>query len=378
MGEDRERDQQISNGDVGRDSHRGKTETDTKFDVIFFDDSSAVSWAEMNRRGTRKIRQKLSGSIEIDDQIATTWWHSTSRRWRSSQIPRLGINISFRIYVFFALVNSNMAKFLAKRRWKLHTEYTSWSVHNTLFLREHMTAHSVAQVIKVKTFARHAHCPALSLLHNFFVERPVTSVPSCVVLTFGSILKTLCVYHLSCKRSVQQPKRARPLEWVWPNGWLSPKHGIKKRFQCCVDPYSTGTVLHLRAMENTLILHCKTTCCYRTTSPNISITLEAPMTYTPSSNLDWFRVEKCQEREACGVLHSRKSDVRWSAQRSRARPDEAQNCSVQKQLDPEDTPINIPDSHHDFLCPDHVTMIPTSPEGSPNFEAFSSSQKSRS
>ena len=30
---------------------------------------------------------------------------------------RCGINISFRNYVFFALVNSNMAKFLAKRWW---------------------------------------------------------------------------------------------------------------------------------------------------------------------------------------------------------------------------------------------------------------------
>ena len=96
----------------------GKTETDTKFDVILYDDSSAVSWAEMDRRWTRKIRRKLSGSIEIDDQCAATWRHHTSRKWRGMQIPRPGINISFRIFVFFALVNLNMDKFLAKRRWK--------------------------------------------------------------------------------------------------------------------------------------------------------------------------------------------------------------------------------------------------------------------
>ena len=30
-----------------------------------------------------------------------------------------GCSTSFRIYVFFALVNSKMAKFLAKRRWNL-------------------------------------------------------------------------------------------------------------------------------------------------------------------------------------------------------------------------------------------------------------------
>ena len=39
------------------------------------------------------------------------------------------------------------------------------------------------------------------------------------------------------------------------------------------------------------------------------------------------------------------------------------------------TRIDIPDSHHDFLCPNDVTMIPTSPGCLPNSEAFSSSQK---
>ena len=55
MGEDHERDKQIRNGEVVRDSHRrhrreygesrceGKTGRDTKFDVIFYDDPSAES-----------------------------------------------------------------------------------------------------------------------------------------------------------------------------------------------------------------------------------------------------------------------------------------------------------------------------------------------
>ena len=34
-------------------------------------------------------------------------------------------------------------------------------------------------------------------------------------------------------------------------------------------------------VENTLILHCKTRCCYRTTSPSTTITLDAQMTCTP-------------------------------------------------------------------------------------------------
>ena len=45
------------------------------------------------------------------------------------------------------------------------------------------------------------------------------------------------------------------------------------------------------------------------------------------------RRKRLQEREACGVLYGRKSDVRRSAQRSRLRPDESQNCSVLKSLD---------------------------------------------
>ena len=39
-----------------------------------------------------------------------------------------------------------------------------------------------------------------------------------------------------------------------------------------------------------------------------------------------------RKREACGVLHSRESDVCRSAQRCRVRPDESQNCSVQKNI----------------------------------------------
>ena len=37
-------------------------------------------------------------------------------------------------------------------------------------------------------------------------------------------------------------------------------------------------------------------------------------------------------------------------------------------MDTEHTPINVPDSHHNFPCQDDVTMIPTSPEGLPRSE----------
>ena len=44
--------------------------------------------------------------------------------------------------------------------------------------------------------------------------------------------------------------------------------------------------------EHTLVLHCRTTCCYRATSPSTSTTLEAPTTRTRSFNPDWFQVAK--------------------------------------------------------------------------------------
>ena len=65
-------------------------------------------------------------------------------------------------------------------------------------------------------------------------------------------------------------------------------------------------------------------------------------TYTLSSSLDWFRVGKVsRKREACGVLHSRESDVCRSAQRSRVRPDESQNCSVQNSLEIQQNTIYV-------------------------------------
>ena len=79
MGEDRERDKQIHNGDVGRDfgengetRSEGKTETDTNFDVTSSTIPVPYHEQKMDRRRTRKIRQKMSGGIESDDQIAAT------------------------------------------------------------------------------------------------------------------------------------------------------------------------------------------------------------------------------------------------------------------------------------------------------------------
>ena len=68
----------------------------------------------MDRRRTRRVRQGLFRSFQEDNQIASKRSFSTSRR-RRSRIQNLGTDVSFRIYVFPALVNSSMAELLAKK-----------------------------------------------------------------------------------------------------------------------------------------------------------------------------------------------------------------------------------------------------------------------
>ena len=60
------------------------------------------------------MRQEFEVSKK-DDQVASTRSFCTPRR-RSSRIQNLGTDVSFRIYVFSAVVNSNMAEPIAKMR----------------------------------------------------------------------------------------------------------------------------------------------------------------------------------------------------------------------------------------------------------------------
>ena len=97
-------------------------------------------------------------------------------------------------------------------------------------------------------------------------------------------------------------------------------------FQYCVDPYSADTVLYLRAIQghsggNILILHCKTTCCYRATSPSTSTTLEVPTIFTLSFNQDWSRVGemsgkggmRCSSKPwiQCSSINTEKGITTW-------------------------------------------------------------------
>ena len=82
---------------------RGKTKIGPALEV-------AVSYHQ-GRHGTEAV----SKCQEVD-QIASTRSFSTSRTRRSSRIQNLGTDVSFRIRVFSALFNSDMADLLAKRR----------------------------------------------------------------------------------------------------------------------------------------------------------------------------------------------------------------------------------------------------------------------
>ena len=66
--------------------------------------------------------------FEVSKKDDQTRFFSTSRRRRSSRIQNLGTDVSFRIYVFTALVNSSMAELLAKRRRTCGRDFLGKSV----------------------------------------------------------------------------------------------------------------------------------------------------------------------------------------------------------------------------------------------------------
>ena len=94
------------------------------------------------------------------------------------------------------------------------------------------------------------------------------------------------------------------------HGWITcKKEAVLKRnysivwIHTLLIPSCTFEQFKATLERNTLILHSRTTCCYRATSPSTSTTLEAPTIRTRSFNQDWFRVAKT----------SRKGDMRCSS-----------------------------------------------------------------
>ena len=124
--------------------------------------------------------------------------------------------------------------------------------------------------------------------------------------------------------------------WTWLS-YLQKGGRPKKRFQCCVDPFAADTILYLRAVQGhsggehinpTLIAR------QRVTTGRLR-RAHLPRWKLPRYALDhpiWIDsgCQRLQERETCGVLCGRESNVRRSLSRKGLRRDTAQNCSVQK------------------------------------------------
>ena len=79
----------------------------------------------------------------------------------------------------------------------------------------------------------------------------------------------------------------------------------------------------------------------------------------------------CRKSPSASARWSEPGRMAGSAPNTGYEPKLANFCS---NMDPDHTPINIPDSDHNFLYPDDATMIPTSLEGLPNLGASSSSK----
>ena len=126
---------------------------------------------------------------------------------------------------------------------------------------------------------------------------------------------------------------------AWLN-YLQKGGGPKKRFQYCVDPLPDDTILHLRGIQG------------HSGGKHINLTLQENVltpddfaehiyhvgsSYAPDHSI-WIGSgwQRRPERETCGVLYGRETNVHRSLSREGLRRDTAQDCSAQTQL--ENTP----------------------------------------
>ena len=117
--------------------------------------------------------------------------------------------------------------------------YESFSIHRTNSLDSHTRTvisceHHRASSANFQCGHTLAQCSTFIPSRDVFVRRPVSSVPSRFVFAFGSVIKT---FQRPPHPLQEQPKRARSLEWVWPDGCISTKH----RFMSPSSPTSSAT-----------------------------------------------------------------------------------------------------------------------------------------
>ena len=99
---------------------------------------------------------------------------------------------------------------------------------------------------------------------------------------------------------------------------------------------------------------------------------------SPSGSLSRPSASSSSMERSCRKSPS--ESARWSGPGRMADPDpntgyDPKLSNFFSYMDPEHTPINIPDIHQNFLCPDEATVIHTSPECLPNSGVSSSSKQ---
>ena len=135
-------------------------------------------------------------------------------------------------------------------------------------------------------------------------------------------------------REIEGVKFADTLQWTastWVNS-LVKGGGKKKRFQYCLNPYSSNEILYFRATQGHS--NCKTKNCCRMTLPSTSTTSGTPTSAFYYSKWTDPRWKKQQKGQTVSVLHGSEPDGHstWS-KRSWIRYAQTQNRTVQTHLE---------------------------------------------
>ena len=173
------------------------------------------------------------------------WGHGFKRPVRSCYRKEPKDLTAILIYLFWVAfrVQSDATHWTRRR---VHTEHLT-RAHTHIYSRANPTAHHphISSVgtphwLKVKWVARHSQCFTSISFLCVVVKCSLSSVPTCFVFALCTVIKTLSVYHIHCKKSAQQPKRASSLEWVWPSGWLSSKHRLWAQARQLLQLHGSG------------------------------------------------------------------------------------------------------------------------------------------
>ena len=250
---------------------------------------------------------------------------------------------------------------------KVYTEYTSWSVHNTLLL---VITRLRTPWLKIMLCLRRSHGRSHAHFHPVFdvvTQRQVCSfsVTALVSTSFPKRTRSWCNSPDAPARWSESGRMADSVPNTKSNGCKS------KATRMAVSLVFNGTTFSVcsSVLHSSRLMMSLLNVPYR---PFLRVlSSPSPPSSRPSASSTSIARSRCSSPSA---------PARWSESGRMA--DSGPNTGYEPKLanfssytDLGHTPTDIPDSQQEFLCPDDVTMIPTSPEGLRDSEAFSSSQK---